>query len=218
MKINTLIVVCIVIVASSCESYYFNNPQPKDSKNLYSIPKKYRGDWPLNMQNTHTLSIGKDYYSTNERITKSKSELDLDTNAHFIRDKIYFSEENVLQRGYDYSIKGDSIIIEVIEKTEINKNTFLRKIDYGYILNSRHPEMENWYKIQFVDTRNAEGVAIRELDREDLEKLRNYEILHENFNNYLIADWTKNEIQNFIDNGAFSDTICFLKYKERIKH
>ena len=78
--------------------------------------------------------------------------------------------------------------------------------------------MNDWWNLLFIDTRNKKGMTVLRLDREDLNKIENYEMLHEDFSNYFIAKWTKKNLQYFIDNGGFSDMICFLKYKEKIKN
>ena len=42
--------------------------------------------------------------------------------------------------------------------------------------------MINWWNIRFIDTRNKEGVIIREIDNEDLNKNDNFTIC--DFNEY----------------------------------
>ena len=221
MKLIPLSLLFTCIAFSSCNNYYFNKPQPVDSKNSYTIPNKYRGSWYTDDKKLKTLTIGKDFYKKSEELQfkKSKSKLDSDTSIYFIRNKIYHTEDGKLNGGFNYIIKDDSVIIETneIKLVELGQNAFLRKFDYGYILNVIHGEMNNWWKIRFIDTRNKEGIIIREIDNEDLKGNDNHVILHEDFSEYIIANWTKNDFQNFIDNGGFSDTLFFLKYKEKIK-
>jgi len=222
MKLIALSSLIICIMLSSCNNYYFNTPQPVDSKNTYTTPNKSRGTWYTDDNKLNTLTIGKDFYTTIEKNQwkESKTKLELDTNTYFIGNKIYYSEDSKLKGEYDYVIKDDSVIVESIEikRVELGQNAFLRKFDYGYILNLKHKEMNNWWNIRFIDTRNKEGVIIREIDNEDLNKNDNYTILHEEFDEYLIANWTKHDFQNFIDNGGFSDTLFFFKYTEKIKN
>ena len=220
MKLNALSLLFICIIFSSCNDYYFNNAQPVDSKSTYTTPNKYRGTWYTDDSKLNTLTIGKDFYTMIEKsqLKESKTKLDLDTNTYFIRNKIYHSEDGILKGGFTYVIKDDSVIIESseIKRVELGQNAFLRKFDYGYILNLKHGEMNDWWNIRFIDTRNNEGIIIREIDNSDLKKNDNHVILHEDFSEYLIANWTKHDFQNFIDNGGFSDTLFFLKYKEKI--
>ena len=146
--------------------------------------------------------------------------MELDSNFYFLNNKVYSKEIGSVEGGYNYVIKNDTIIIDVIdiELIEYGENAFLRKFNYGYILNLKHKTMNNWWNIIFIDTRNKEGIIIRDLKGEDLEKNINCEILHEDFSNYLIANWAKGDIENIIDNGGFSDTIMFLKYDKKIKN
>ena len=222
MKLIALSSLIICMMLSSCNDYYFNKPQPVDSKNTYTTPKKLRGTWYTDDNKLSTLTIGKDFYTTIEKLQlkESKTKLDSDTNTYFIGNKIYYLEDSKLKGGFDYVIKDDSVIVEylVIKSDELGQNAFLRKFNYGYILNLKHEEMINWWNIRFIDTRNKEGVIIREIDNEDLYINDNFTILHEDFNEYLIANWTKYDFQNFIDNGGFSDTLFFLKYTEKIKN
>jgi len=227
MNINTLIGLFILTLLSSCNNYYFNAPQPEDSKNSYTIPNKYRGTWYLDKNKSTKLTIGKDFYRTTEReqMIKSKAKMDLDPKTYFIGNKIYYSEgdkyeSRELLGGFNYVLKGDSVIVEFTEinHIEFGQNAFLRKFEYGYILNSKHAKMNDWWNLLFIDTRNKKGMTVLRLDREDLNKIENYEMLHEDFSNYFIAKWTKKNLQYFIDNGGFSDMICFLKYKEKIKN
>ena len=229
MKINIgikLIIICLAF--SSCTKYYFSNPQPIDSKNMYSIPKKYVGSWQLatntvdNVSSLDSLVIGKNYYKyiTKSKLKESKSVMELDSNIYFLNDKIYTNMDGSLEGGYNYVIKDDTVIIDAIdiELIEFGENAFIRKFNYGYILNIKHKKMNDWWHIKFIDTRNKEGIVIRELAEEDLEKINNLDILHEDFSNYLNANWSKVEIEDLINNGGFSDTTLFLKYDEKIKN
>ena len=116
-------------------------------------------------------------------------------------------------------IVGDSVRIDVVEVdlVELGQSAFIRELDHGYILNKQHEQMNNWWNIRFIDTRNKEGVVIREIGNEDLNENYNHTVLHEDLDKYIIAKWTKNDLEKFIDSGGFSDTLLFLKYADRIK-
>jgi hypothetical protein len=226
MKLNALIALIVGIAFSSCEenNFHFNNPQPEDSKNLYSVPRKHRGIWHLDSKKAgiSTITIGKHFYETiEEQMPKeSKAELELDSKVFFVGGKMYYNEDGKLHGEIDYTLEGDSVIIGSTGKKyiEFGKNNFLRKFDYGYILNLKIEGMNNWYDLRFIDTRNKEGLIISEIGKEDLNGIDNYQVLHEDFSKYLIVDWTKQDFQNFIDNGGFSRELAFLKYQEKIKY
>jgi len=229
MKVKIgIILIFISLTFSSCSDFYFSSPQPIDSKNNYSVPAKYTGSWRLEetrfkkSSSVDSLIIGKKYYKRISRSTvkESKSDMELDSNIYFLNNKVYSNESGSLEGGYNYIIKNDTVIMDVleIELIEYGENAFLRKFNYGYILNLKHKKMNGWWNIKFIDTRNKEGIVIRQLTREDLEKNKHHEILHEDFSKYLIANWTQGDIEEFIDNGGFSDTTMFLKYDEKIKN
>ena len=107
-------------------------------KIIYTTPKKLRGTWYTDDNKLSTLTIGKDFYTTIEKsqLKESKTKLDLDTNTT-TGNKIYYLEDSKLKGGFDYVIKDDSVIVEylVIKSDELGQNVFLRKFNYGYILN-----------------------------------------------------------------------------------
>ncbi len=222
MKTNIFVLILICSFLSSCTVYYFSEPQPVDSKNTYKIPKKFRGSWHLNNEddNKDSLSIGKNFYHrTTESLHKeSKQVLEKDSNTYFINNEIYHNENGKLEGGFSYEIQDDSVIISVVknELIEFGKKAFLRKIDYGYILNINHEEMTDWWEIKFIDIRSKESFVIRELSEKDLENEKDYMTLHSDFEKYIIAKWSREKMKNFIDIGGFSDTTLILKYKEKL--
>lgn len=224
MKVYCLIAICLTFV--SCSDYYFSEPQPVDSANTLKVPKKYRGTWNIgdNNSNEHaeSLIIGESYYKLVDhyRAKESMANLELDSSIFFIDNKVYVTEDGELEGGYDYTIEGDSIIVDVkeIEIVEFGEKAFLRKIDYGYILNLQHEKMKDWWKIMFVDTRNPDRVLIRALTSEDLEKEERHRILHEDFSEYIVAQWSIEQIQKLIDNGGFSDTSVVLSEDNKVQN
>tara|TARA_B110000438_G_C15605478_1_gene559928 strand:- start:99 stop:770 length:672 start_codon:yes stop_codon:yes gene_type:complete len=223
MKLFNIKALVILLILGSCDVHYFNEPQPIDSKNIYTIPKKYRGIWIIDDLQAQKIEIEKNFYSIieNSQIIKElKTELDIDTSTYFIGNKIYHSDNNIPTRGFEYDIKNDSVVFEYLEINHIDfgQNIFLRKFTYGYLLNEKQKETESWWNIRFIDTRNNEGLIIREIGKEDIDKSDNISILHEDFHEYLVANLTKQDLQNFIDNGGFSDTLFFLKYSDKIKN
>lgn len=224
---KTLLILAICASFSSCTVYYFSEPQPIDTKNIYKVPKKLTGSWYINSDNkkggneVDSLVIGETFYS---RITKSmvkepKDTIDLDSNIYCINNKIYSNKTGKLEGGFNYQVIGDSIAIDVVENetVELGKKAFLRKIEHGYILNLNHKNMNDWWEIRYIDTRNKESIIIRELGADDLKQNNNHQILHDDFDNYIVAQWSREQIQEFINNGGFSDTTLVLKQSEKLK-
>ena len=217
MKPLKFILCCMLL--SSCATYYFHQPLPTDAENIYVIPKKFRGTWKDDVKHT-SLDIGKDYYKRTETIpvSYSKSEFESDSGYFFIDDKVYRIRESAPEGGYSFYFKNDSIFIntEQINYVQLGENAFLRKIDYGYILNLRNEKMKDWWSATFIDVRNKTGVAFRELREGDLEKNGDYKLAHPKLKTFIIADWKQEDIERFIDKGGFSDTVEFLNYGNKI--
>jgi len=211
------------VVLVSCKIYYFNEPQPVDSKNIYKVPKKIIGFWEIKDPDEvfGSINIGKDFYhritETQEKITKS--EFDLDSNTYIIDNKFYFKEDGSLKGGFNYRLNNDTINIDVVENelVEFGKKAFLRKIDYGYILNITHEHMFNWWEIKFVDTRDKEKLVIYGIDEKDIQNFPTHQLLSKEFNEYIIAKWSHKQVIEFIDKGGFSSTLLELEYAEKIK-
>ena len=205
----------------SCETYYFNEPQPIDSKNIYKTPKKFIGFWDIKDPDevVGSINIGENFYHlvTKGKETMAKSKFDSDTNTYIIDDKIYFKEDGSLKGGFNYSLNNDTIIINTIENelVEYGQKAFLRKIDYGYILNTNHEHMLDWWEIKFIDVRDKEKIVIRGIDENDVQKFPTHKPLNKQFKEYIKAKWSANEMIEFIDRGGFSSTLLELRYDEK---
>lgn len=225
IRVSRIVVLVSLFLVSitfiSCEMYYFNEPQPDDSKNIYRIPNKLRGSWDLNDDNSSILIVGKDYYKliTKSSTKMSKNKMDLDSIYYFIGNKVYAKDGEILEGGYVFEVQNDSIIIDEIEVeiVEFGQKAFIRKFDYGYILNIQHGKMNDWWHIRFIDIRDKEGFKICDIEEGDLSNDSNHKILHKEFTNYIIANWSKQDFKKFIDSGGFSETAYFLKFDEKIK-
>jgi len=109
--------------------YYFNEPQPDDSKNIYRIPNKLRGSWDLNDDNSSILIVGKDYYKliTKSSTKMSKNKMDLDSIYYFIGNKVYAKDGEILEGGYVFEVQNDSIIMDEteVELVEFGQKAFI---------------------------------------------------------------------------------------------
>ena len=220
MKICTiLLILCSTLI--SCDSYYFNKPQPIDSKDIYKLPKKLTGTWIIEKNDSgglDSLIIGKDYFQRIMHFT-IEDDINTDSNTYIIGNEIYNRENGNLEGGYPITYKDDStIVITCIENelVEFGRKAFLRKIKYGYILNIKHDKMDNWWEIRFVDTREKRRTIIRGLNTKDMVLNKNHSVLHEDLNKYILASWTKDDIKQFIDKGGFSDTLLILEFSEKL--
>ena len=217
------ILIALSISISSCSEFYFSKPQPVDVENIYQVPSKYTGVWLKSDEKDKidSIFITEDYY---KRVTRSivkelKSKMESDTNVYFIDNKVYSKENGDLEGGYKFTIVGDSVFIDVVltDYIEFGPRAFFRKINYGYILNQKHEKMNDWWSIKFIDIRNSEKLLIKSLSSKEPILFTDFTVLHEDFDNYLIAKWNSAKIEEFIDLGAFSNSVLELKYAERIK-
>jgi hypothetical protein len=183
-QICCVYILCLFL--SSCTNYYFSEPQPVNSTNSYTIPKKFRGSWNISdndqTESIDSLIIGKYFYKQIKRLAtkESKSELNKDSTVYFIDNKLYYYENSKLKGGYTYHVLGDSVVVDVVDSEiiEFGEKAFLRKFDYGYILNLKHEEMDNWWEICFIDIRTKDRLLIRKLTDKDIESDKEHQILH----------------------------------------
>ena len=215
------------VVLLSCTVYYFNEPQPFDSENIYKMPNKFIGSWyikdsmDLTREVFDSISIGKDFYHlvSRDRIREAKAKMDLDSSIFILDNKLYYTEEGVLNGGYAFELLNDTMIFNTVDNefVQLGKRAFLKKIDYGYILNTSHEKMIDWWSLKFIDTRDKVNIVVRCINDKDVEKFPSYRVLGEEFNNYIKARWSVDEMHVFIDEGGFSDTTLILKYDKKLK-
>lgn len=151
------------------------------------------------------------------KIKESMMLLELDTSAYIIGDKVYYKGADGLEGGYHFTTEGDSVVLDMmdVELVDLGQGAFLRKIDYGYILNIHHDKMPEWWTLKFIDTRPKEAFLVRGLSGGDLDMTDRYRFLHEDLKNYILASWNKSEVEAFINKGGFSDTLFVFSYADR---
>lgn len=222
MKTFFSLLLCVTLF--SCAEYYVSEPQPVDGKNITKIPNKLRGTWVIDQKDDlgrDSIIIGKSYYkkfSIGDMII-GKEELARDTSTYYIGEKIYNSTDEGLEGGYTYRMEGDSMIINTVDLdlVDLGEGAFLRKVDNGYILNEQNDKMYDWWSVRFIDTRSEKGILVRGLRAKDLQLSSKTKPLHEDFEHYIIASWTRQEMDEFIRKGGFSDTLIILKNKDKLK-
>jgi hypothetical protein len=223
---KTLFILLLCVSFCSCGEYYFSAPQPTDSKNITKIPKKLRGTWNIERSDKtgekDSIIIGKSYYKKYSiaYIKESREMIEADTSALFIGNKIYTKGDDGLEGGYSYTVEGDSLEVRFsdMDLVDLGEGAFLRKIKYGYILNEHHDPLPGWWRIRFIDTRSDDGILVRGLKRNDLTLTKDYQSLNEELKQYIIASWSRREMEKFIRKGGFSDTLLVLKNEDMLKH
>ncbi len=232
MKHLMCLYVCLALLGAllfgSCTIYYFDKPQPIDINNTYKLPNKYTGSWYIKdslneaSSNWDSISIAKSYYHyiTRETYKGALSEFETDTSVLIVDNKMYVKENGTLTAEYAFESDGDSMIvyIEDSDLVEFGSNAFLRQIDYGYILNTRHEHLDDWWELKFIDLRNEDRLIVRGIGDDDIQYLPPHKSLHNDLSEYLIASCSAEEIKAFVDNGGFSNILLTLAYSQRLKN
>lgn len=216
-----------IVILSSCTAYYVDNAQPIDADNTYNLPKRITGSWYIKESpedgpsNWDSISITKEYYHyiVRDEYEGAMSEIEEDSSAFIVDDKIYIKDDGKLTAVFPFTIQDDSVKVILVdhELVDFGPKAFFREIDYGYILNTKHEELWDWWDLKFIDLRNNSQMIVRGLADKDLKILPPYETLHEDYTNYLRAKWTSAEVLDFINKGGFSDTLLTLRYDERLE-
>lgn len=205
------------MVVVSCDQLYFSTPQPVNAQNSYEFPVEARGSWTdggdsLDVGITSFISI--EYHDNKV----SRAEMDASKRYKFKGDKVYVLDDDKGlsgKRGFPYVQKNDTVYYKEAEIFELclGSDTFLRKADDVYILNSKHGD--SWYEIFLIDLTKPETAVIRYLKAEDLDKVTNLKTLHVAQNQYFLeARWTPKQITELRQKGVFSDTLVILKRKK----
>ena len=167
---NLNLVGFLILILSGCNSVYFTEPQPVNTKNLFEFPSKYHGVW---MEGEDTITINKNIYKSvsyrNESIEKSI----IDTSSvHLLANgKIYFikiDDKIKLTGGFPYVLKNDTIFYKYKDVVEVflGGNTFLRKVADKHILNIKSDEL--WWELVLVEKSKDGSLYGRRLSKDDM--------------------------------------------------
>jgi len=226
MKSQFLIVkifIGILLLHSSCTEIYVSNPQPIDSKNINTFPKRFRGEW---IGDGGSYTIGKDYFEIREYDEKNILKVNLDSsNRYLLKDDLIYiidpDEEKDFIGGFPYEIKNDTIYYEELSIVEesLGRKAQLRKLNNKFILNLKQDNL--WWTIYLFETDINKNVIIRYLKAEDLNDEENHTHIYtckRDFGKkiYIEAEWTKKELIKMINKGAFSDTLIILSPEGKI--
>jgi hypothetical protein len=135
-----------------CGCYYFTNPQPVNQPNINSVPKSLWGTW---VEGSDTTIIEQDrYYHKSQDYFKWS--LDKKDEVKIIGEKIYmldyscFRNPNPVYTGKIISLTKDSAegITYHFDANFINHDFILKKVDIGFLLNSRHSG--DWWNPELI--------------------------------------------------------------------
>jgi hypothetical protein len=187
------------------------------------VPKRLTGTWVIEKEdakNLDSLIVGRDYYRriTYTTVTESRKAVEMDSSIIILGDRIYEKDDGNLKGGYPFKFEGDSIVVTIIDDhlIEYGRLAFLRKIDYGYILNIKQKDKGDWWELRFIDTRNRGATYIKGLKKKDIDFFKKHTIPNEEFDHYIQAHWSKKDLKEMIDAGVFSDTLLVLRADEKM--
>jgi hypothetical protein len=200
--------------------FYFHKPQPVDVENIMEFPTAYRGVWGQEMD---TTIIGKDYVLIITRMESrvERNAVDESNQYRFVDDlvfKLSNEEGDEVSTGSRYFWDQDTLVIferDVME-IDLGKRAFLREAAEGYIFNRKSEN--NWWEVYYMGPTKNGDIVIRMLKKEDLKALPEIKKVHEKDGSYYLkVNWTKNEIQEVLGRGGFSDTLAILEQQYRIE-
>ena len=216
--IQKVLILAILPLMISCSNVFISNPQPVDSKNIYSFPKAYRGIWTCE---TDTVIAEKDYFKYIQSSERFVSKLEVDTSSSYVLkdNKIYIIDttDGKLRGGFPFKLENDTLYYHGSEINEITlgKKAFLRKVKKNYILNVK--QENGWWELILIRKNKNGNIIAAGLDIHNLEKYTNYKNIYTfkedeySRTDYIEATWTKKELLEIINKGAFSDIIFNLK-------
>jgi hypothetical protein len=142
----------IMALTISCSTVFFDQPQPTDSANLKSVPKKFRGTWRnFTKYYDESILIDKTSYTQVTLTKKSVPMVTAETSDEYkIENGKIFLTDDDLKTGYPYVIKNDTICFvhrKVDASVVLSDSVLLRAAKDCYVLNIKK---ENWWEIVFI--------------------------------------------------------------------
>lgn len=214
------LLVLLVAILTSCNTIYFTEPQPVDSKNIYEFPAKFQGVW---MDGEDTIMVGKTFYRSISYIDKQLPASVADTSQkHILKNGKIFTIQTDgpirLSGGVPFQISRDTLFYKDREIVEVflDGNTYLRKVGNRYLLNVKSDEL--WWELVLIEKTHDGSVLGRRLSTDDMDKLPGVKpvFVDEDVRFYDLK-WKEAELADFIDKGCFSDTIINLTPDSKIR-
>lgn len=211
--------VVVSIIVGGCETIYFSTPQPYNAKNIYEFPKEMRGLWVIDED---TILIDKNYFIYKEyKQTHSIAKKELDTSSIYIlkNNKIYIKkkyEDISLSEGFPYRVHNDSVYFNArqVIKVALSYDTFLRKIDEDYILNTSNTT--TWWMLYLIRKTADNKLNVSTLKESDLKKSDNFDTIFVADDGLFIdAQWNTVDLKKIIQKGGFSAKILELDLKDK---
>jgi hypothetical protein len=216
LPIRTLLLMLLPLTIS-CNTIFFDTPQPADSENLKSVPKEIQGRW-RNRTKTFEESIvidGTSFHKTtikNAHIAKKK--IETSENIKISEGKIYFASDN-FKTGYPYKLINDTVTFTELNEEQafvLSDSVLIRSAKNCYVVNLKN---RNWWEIVFIQKMKSGEIKISYPVGEDLLELKskyNIAVLDSNKKDSIFfhADFKSRNIKGII-NKKDEGTLYFLK-------
>jgi len=220
--LNTFLLFNFIILLNSCETVYFDSPQPIDGKSLTKFPKAYRGVWGID---NDTMIIDNSSIKQLQYKVEKFHVQDFLNSTDWVKSNEYayhFIDNKIHTKG-TYKTTGDSITITILDDVEehtIGPKLILKKVG-GYLILNVQDENNMWNTI-YLEKTKSKSIIFKLLNNDKLVELIGKERLNEiqpkfidTLNNsakdyYYNCQLTKSEMIMLIDNNAFRDTLTEL--------
>ncbi len=215
-----LSVAVVSLIFISCDNIYISKPQPVDTENIYTFPKKFRGMW---LDGEDTVIVDKNTYLRIAYREKKAAMAVIDTSSSFLlkNNKIYLiNKDNDLKihGGFAYTVKDDTCFYRIPDITEINlgRSTFLRKVNNYYFINYKNDN--HWWFINLIEKTNDGGILVTVPNLEHMENVASYDKIYSfEYDHYIEAEWTSGDMLNMVVKDVFIDTFFYLDPRNKLK-
>lgn len=217
-----LLSVFALLLLSSCERYFFVNPQPVDQPNEKVFPKELRGLWLSSEGDTFKVEKGAYQLCGTMEVKLCISCQDSMRSYRILGNKIYIldkTEQPPVIIGTVIKQTNDSVYaaIQFNERHLLGEDVILRKVGGGLILNLKAPNNSAWWTPYLVQA-SGDTTVIYLLNQDLKERLAD-ELIFE-FNDadecnsnyegvYTNKDWRLDELNAELED-LYKDTLYTL--------
>jgi hypothetical protein len=211
------LVLMLLPLTMSCNTIFFDTPQPSDSKNLKYVPKEIQGTWRNRTKISEESIVidGTSFHKSTIVTTHiAKKKIERSEKYKISEGKIYFASDT-FRTGYPCKLLNDTVTF--IERNEeqafvLSDSVLLRSARNCYVVNLKN---RNWWEIVFIQKMKNGEIKISYPLGEDLLELKSkYKIAvldsTKTDSIFFHADFKSRNIKGII-NKKDEGTLYFLK-------
>jgi hypothetical protein len=201
----------------SCNSIFFDTPQPSDSENLNNVPKEIQGRWRnirKNSEESIVINETSFHKTTIEYNHIAKKKIETSEKYKISEGKIYLAADT-FKTGYPYKLVNDTVNFTERDEEQVfvlSDSVLLRSAKNCYVVNLKN---RNWWELVFIQKMKNGEIKISYPLGEDLLELKskyNITVLDSTKKDsiYFHADFKSRNIRGVI-NKKDEGTLYFLK-------